>query len=77
MKTNPSNYNMIAQSIKGLIKINGQKMDLEKLQKELIVLRHKKRINDAQNRLFETFINMVKSSNEEHILNVTMQSAKI
>lgn len=74
MKINPSNYSKIAQSIKGLIKINGQKMDLEKLQKELIVLRHEKRINDAQNRLFETFINMVKSSNEEHILNVTMQS---
>ncbi len=50
-------------------------MDLEILEKELSVLRHEKKINDAQTRLFETFINMAKSSSEEHILNVTMQNA--
>jgi len=50
-------------------------MDLEILEKELGVLRHEKKINDAQTRLFETFINMAKSSSEEHILNVTMQNA--
>jgi sigma-B regulation protein RsbU (phosphoserine phosphatase) len=50
-------------------------MELERLQKEIIVLRRYKKIHDAQNKLFETFINMARSSTEEEVLNVTMKDA--
>ena len=50
-------------------------MDLERLQTEITTLRREKKVHDAQNRLFEIFINMARSSKEEQMLNVTMQSA--
>ena len=50
-------------------------MKLEILQKEITALRREKKIHDAQNRLFEIFINMARSSKEERVLNVIMQNA--
>jgi serine phosphatase RsbU (regulator of sigma subunit) len=50
-------------------------MELEQIQKEITTLRHEKKVHNAQNKLFEIFINMARSSKEEQILNVTMQSA--
>jgi len=50
-------------------------MELEQLQKEITALRREKKIHDAQNKLFEIFINMARSSKEEQMLNVTMQNA--
>ncbi|MCP4367401.1 MAG: SpoIIE family protein phosphatase [Deltaproteobacteria bacterium] len=50
-------------------------MDLKGLQTEITTLRREKKVHDAQNRLFEIFINMARSSKEEQVLNVTMQSA--
>jgi sigma-B regulation protein RsbU (phosphoserine phosphatase) len=50
-------------------------MELKQLQKEIAALRREKKIHDAQNRLFETFITMARSSKEQRMLNVTMQNA--
>ncbi len=50
-------------------------MDIGRLQKEIAALKHEKQIYDAQNRLFETFINRARSSIEPEILNGTMQNA--
>ena len=50
-------------------------MKMESLQEEITVLRDEKKINDAQNRLFEIFINMARSSNEGQMMNVAMQNA--
>lgn len=50
-------------------------MKLEQLQKEVTDLRREKKIHDAQNKLFELFINMAQSSNDEQMLNATMQNA--
>jgi len=50
-------------------------MGLEILKQELSLLRREKKVNDVQNRLLETFINMAKSSSEEHLLSGTMQKA--
>jgi sigma-B regulation protein RsbU (phosphoserine phosphatase) len=50
-------------------------MELERLQKEITALKREKKVHDAQNRLFEIFINMARSSKEEQVLNVTMQTA--
>ncbi|WP_291346094.1 GAF domain-containing SpoIIE family protein phosphatase [Desulfobacula sp.] len=50
-------------------------MELERLQKEITALKREKKVHDAQNRLFEIFINMARSSKEEQVLNVTMQNA--
>lgn len=50
-------------------------MDLKQLQKELVVLRHEKEIFNAQNRLFETFINRARSPVDSDILKGTMQNA--
>ncbi len=50
-------------------------MELERLQQEITALRREKKVHDAQNRLFEIFINMARSSKEEQVLNVTMQTA--
>ena len=49
-------------------------MDLERLQQEVTALRREKKVHNAQNRLFEIFINMARSSKEEQVLNVTMQT---
>ncbi len=49
-------------------------MELEQLQKKITALKRKIKIHDAQNRLFETFITMARSSKEEQVLNVTMQN---
>jgi sigma-B regulation protein RsbU (phosphoserine phosphatase) len=50
-------------------------MDIGQLQKEIAALKHQKQIYEAQNRLFETFINRARSSNDPKILNGTMQNA--
>ncbi|MCK4768620.1 MAG: hypothetical protein KAS28_09540, partial [Desulfobacula sp.] len=50
-------------------------MELERLQKEITALKREKKVHDAQNKLFEIFINMARSSKEEQVLNVTMQNA--
>jgi len=50
-------------------------MEIERLQKEITALKREKKVHDAQNKLFEIFINMARSSKEEQVLNVTMQNA--
>ncbi len=50
-------------------------MELEQLQKEIISLRRERKVHDAQNKLFEIFISMARSSKEERVLHVTMQNA--
>ena len=50
-------------------------MDLEQLQKEMIALRHEKEIYDAQNRLFEIFINTARAHFDSKLLKETMQNA--
>jgi len=49
-------------------------MELERLQQEVTALRREKKVHNAQNRLFEIFIKMARSSKEEQVLNVTMQT---
>jgi sigma-B regulation protein RsbU (phosphoserine phosphatase) len=49
--------------------------DSEELRKELIGLRHEKQVHDAQNRLFESVIRMVRSSRHRQMLKKTMQEA--
>ncbi len=50
-------------------------MELEQIKKEITALKREKKVHDAQNKLFETFINMARSSKEGQVLNVTMQKA--
>ncbi|MFH2092926.1 MAG: GAF domain-containing SpoIIE family protein phosphatase [Pseudomonadota bacterium] len=50
-------------------------MEIETLQKEILVLKREKKIHDAQNKLFEMFINLARSSSENQLLKSTMQHA--
>ncbi|MFH2058242.1 MAG: GAF domain-containing SpoIIE family protein phosphatase [Pseudomonadota bacterium] len=50
-------------------------MEIQKLQEEIDALKREKKIHDAQNKLFEMFINLARSSSEEQVLKATMQNA--
>ncbi len=50
-------------------------MQSTKLQDEICQLKTEKKVFDAQNKLFEIFINSARSSKREEVLKVTMQSA--